>query len=121
MISIFLFTFNSISNRLETSVESRFFTGEYDDFVLKSDYLIGGQSNIPSDSLSIFETLIQNQKSFLNQYQDIYLTSLGNIEDSSVNYFTQLENSNAQLKSISTILRDYENYRTQISLSEASK
>ncbi len=121
MISIFLFTFNSISNRLESSVESRFFTGESDNLILRPAYLIRNQSNIPTESLSMFETLIQNQRSFLNQYKDVYLTSLGEVEDSSVNYFTQLENSNAQLKNTSGILRDYENYRTQYSLSEASK
>lgn len=100
MISIFLFTFNSISSRLETAVESRFFTGDSDDLVLKPDYLIGNQSNVPVDSVSTFDVLIQNQKSFLDRYKEPYMVSLGQIDDSSINYFTQLTNSNTELKNI---------------------
>lgn len=98
MISIFLFTFNSISSRLETAVESRFFTGNSDDLILKPAYLIGNQSNVPVDSISTFDVLIQNQKSFLDRYREPYMSSLGQIDDSSVNYFTQLTNSSARLK-----------------------
>ncbi len=55
MLSNFLFTFNSISSRLQTGLESYYFTGSTDNLILKPDFLrADGQSNISSDSLSEF-------------------------------------------------------------------
>lgn len=55
MLSNFLFTFHSISSRLQTGLESYYFTGSTDNLILKSEFLRGdGQSNVSSDSLSEF-------------------------------------------------------------------
>lgn len=121
MLSIFYFTFNSISDRLESGIQSRFFTGDADSLKLKPEYLVASQSNIPSDAVSAVDGLIQNQKLFLSKYQAMYLMALGDSADSSVNYFTQLTNSHTKLANLLGIMKNYEDYADQLKLSEDSK
>lgn len=121
MLSVFYFTFNSISNRLESGIQTRFFDGTVDNLVLKPEYMAGDQANIPAEAISTIDSLIQGQRLFLAKYQAMYLIALGNTDDSSVNYFTQFTNSNAKLANLLSIMKNYEDYRTQLDLSDTSK
>lgn len=76
MLSTFYYTFNSISSRMEQGIQSRFFDGTLDNLVLKPEFLRADRANVPSETLSSLEYLIQVQKLFLSQHQAIYLDSL---------------------------------------------
>lgn len=76
MLSTFYYTFNSISNRMEQGVQSRFFDGTTDNLVLKPEFLRSNRANVPAETVSSLEYLIQVQKLFLSQHQAIYMDSL---------------------------------------------
>ncbi len=122
MLSIFYFSFHSITERMASGIEFRFFDGTSDNLTLKPNFQTSrNKANIPEESLTALEFLIQNQVSFLKNYRELYLSELGKTEDNSVNNLTQFTNSNQKMNALYGIFRDYENYRTQIELSEASK
>jgi hypothetical protein len=107
---------------MASGIEFRFFDGTSDNLTLKPNFQTSrNKANIPEESLTALEFLIQNQVSFLKNYRELYLSELGKTEDNSVNNLTQFTNSNQKMNALYGIFRDYENYRTQIELSEASK
>lgn len=65
--------------------------------------------------------MLENQKLFLSKYRTFYLNSLGKTEDSNLNHYTQLENANIKLNETLGILKDYNEYRTKMELSDKSK